>query len=585
MRTYRGDEVPEAIERSARNFSVPVLPLSGVLLLLAPLLYLWQGLIRHLSVEWSLNPQYAYGWVVPCLCLYLVWRNLHRNSAEVSRQPGPGGRADTALGLALAIGYAPTRLIQEANPEWRLVSWALAIEVIGLTCVALRLLRSAGFATSRFSLFPILFFLVAVPWPTFVEQPLIRTLTSATTAATAELLGLLGVPTLLHGSIIELGSGAIAVDEACSGIRSFQAALMIALFFGEVYRLSPARGTWCVAAGLTISLLCNFLRITVISFIVAKKAPAALATWHDPAGLSILLACFTGIWLLAFYLRPSDRTILRESKAGNSNQPRCVRFSITSAPVAMAAALLAWILVVELGTEAWYRIHEASLANAVRWHPVVSRDLPGFHELGFGEKSRQFLRFDEGLNVAWTEPDGLRWQAIFLRWNPGKVAVHLARNHTPQDCLLAAGHELVGRSDAHVVSVRGLLGGLWDGLHTEGPLTPALSPSEGERENSRQPTVVAHVADSSLELPFRHYLAGAEGGPVNVFYCLWEDRASGQSSEAEWLSYANRLRPVLAGRRNCGQRSLELAVWGAAGTREAEEAFGQLLPKIIQVEN
>src|SRR5205814_8152949 len=35
----------------------------------------------------------------------------------------------------LALLYAPTRLVQEANPEWRLVSWALALEVIGLTLV------------------------------------------------------------------------------------------------------------------------------------------------------------------------------------------------------------------------------------------------------------------------------------------------------------------------------------------------------------------------------------------------------------------------------------------------------------------
>ena len=44
------------------------------LLILLPLGYLWFCLINNLQVEWSTNPQYAYGWVVPLLCLGLLLR-------------------------------------------------------------------------------------------------------------------------------------------------------------------------------------------------------------------------------------------------------------------------------------------------------------------------------------------------------------------------------------------------------------------------------------------------------------------------------------------------------------------------------
>ena len=60
----------------------------------------------------------------------------------------------------------------------------------------------------------------------------------------------------------------------------------------------------------------------------------------------------------------------------------------------------------------------------------------------FSEKTKQLLRYDEGINGAWEEADGSQWQAIFLRWNPGRIAVHLAKSHTPEVCLTAAGHEL-----------------------------------------------------------------------------------------------------------------------------------------------
>ena len=45
------------------------------ILYLLPLAWLWFRLIDHLRVGWSVDPQYAYGWAVPFLCLYLLWRN------------------------------------------------------------------------------------------------------------------------------------------------------------------------------------------------------------------------------------------------------------------------------------------------------------------------------------------------------------------------------------------------------------------------------------------------------------------------------------------------------------------------------
>lgn len=500
-----------------------------------------------------MNPQYAFGWAVPLLCAYLVWRDLSWTGPDTARKLESGNRASfkkAVLGIALALGYAPTRLIQEANPEWRLVSWALAIEVIGLTWLMLPLvLRSPNdseFSPSRFSLsaFSFLFFLVAVPWPTMVERPVIRTLTALTAQGTAATLGLLGVPALLHGSVIEVGSGLVGIDEACSGIRSFQAALMLALFFGELYRLKLDRRLLCVLAGFGFAILFNLLRATLLALIAVRSGSNALAAWHDPAGLSILLGCFTGIWLLAMYLCPFEvPTLVRPKTKTLSRHPASTVSWAMPPHAGLSWALISWILFVEFGTESWYRLHERSMATPVRWHPVLARGSTGIHELGFTETSRRLLRFNEGLNASWREGGGLQWQAIFLRWAPGRVAVHLANNHTPEDCLTAAGHRLVAESGLHLLSVDG------------------------------------------LKLPFRCYVTRDETGPVHVFYCLWEDRAAEQFFESEWLSYGNRLRPVLAGRRNCGQRSLELALWGAANDREAEQALGQLLPKIIQIEN
>jgi hypothetical protein len=204
--------------------------------------------------------------------------------------------------------------------------------------------------------------------------------------------------------------------------------------------------------------------------------------------------------------------------------------------------LAAWLLTVEAGTELWYRSHEWRVPLATAWHVEFPRDNATFRELPLSDKTRQFLRYDAGENGTWQEGADQRWQAIFFRWNPGRIAVHLAKSHTPEVCLTAAGRELLSQAGIRAIPVHG------------------------------------------LQLPFRSYVVKDERGPLHVFYCLWEDRANAQSFRATVMTYGNRLAPVLAGRRNSGQRSLEVAVWGIADEGEAEAALGRELDKLIKLE-
>jgi hypothetical protein len=49
------------------------------------------------------------------------------------------------------------------------------------------------------------------------------------------------------------------------------------------------------------------------------------------------------------------------------------------------------------------------------------------------------------------------------------------------------------------------------------------------------------------------------------------------------LTFGNRLAPVLAGLRNPGQRSLEIAVTGVADAADAEDALREQLKKLVVV--
>jgi hypothetical protein len=158
------------------------------------------------------------------------------------------------------------------------------------------------------------------------------------------------------------------------------------------------------------------------------------------------------------------------------------------------------------------------------------------------DEARRLLRYDEGVNLAWTDDRGLNWQAIFLHWNPGGAAGRLARNHTPGDCLAAIGARPQAEGGLQLRSVHG------------------------------------------LHLPIRTYVARTERGLARIYYCLWEDRSSSRSFAPAHSTYAARLAAVREGVRNSGQRSLELAVWNAVSEQEAEESVQTVLTRIIETD-
>jgi exosortase len=517
-----------------------------------PLAFLWFVLINHLRVEWTLNPQYSYGWAVPFLCAYLIWRNFQAAECKVPlAESGKVRPSFLYFLLALfAVLYAPTRLIQEANPDWRFISWTLAVEVIGITLCVLRLsLQPSTFLTL---VFPVGFFLVAVPWPSLLEQFLIQGLTRVDARATTELLGWLGVPAVPHGNVIEVATGQVGIDEACSGIRSFQATLMISLFLGEFYRLNFSRRLLLVLGGFALSFAFNLARMSLLVWVAAHQGISAIAVWHDPAGVTILVACFFGLWGLGEWFgkkRQAEKLKLKNSceseaptRKANAeiSRPRNKTLDSTFSFSCFSVFLALWIPAVEVSIQYWYRSHETRLPAAQPWTVVWPANQSAFMKLPIPAVAREILRYDEGRSAAWQE-DGVQWQAIFLRWNPGSAAQHLAQNHTPEVCLTAAGHALTSVAGLHWFDVHG------------------------------------------LHLPFRIYRINDTPNPSYVFYCLWDDRATAQGFATASLTWGSRLAPVMAGRRNPGQRSLEMALTGNLDESQAEAAFKNQLQKIIQV--
>ncbi|MGB8167528.1 MAG: exosortase/archaeosortase family protein, partial [Chthoniobacteraceae bacterium] len=408
-----------------------------------------------------------------------------------------------------------------SNPQWTPVGWSLAIEVVGLTLLAI--VYAAGWPSLRHFAFPVCFFLVAVAWPLQWEMPLTQNLMQMLAKLAVEFLGWFGVAASSQGNLIQLDAGLVGVDEACSGVRSLHSMLMASLFLGEMQRLPIVGRVTLVVAGLAIAIFFNIVRALILVVVVLRSGLAGLASWHDPAGYSIF-AISLAVLLVLVRLFSESRPVAEPPPVVGRWRP-LPRFVLLSLGV--------WLLFTEASTEAWYRRHETPGARPFVWQVLWPDKLPSFTERPITSRVAAQLAYSEGRAGSWQEDDGSRWLMFAFRWNPGRTSTMAARVHRPEVCLPGGGQKMVAE------------------------LAPVLIP----------------IGD--MQVPFRIYHFDDRGQSLFVFFCLWENgnrdlAASGLRQEYGRVSFLERVR---SGQRNLGQQSAEIIVSGLDSADAAREAF------------
>ena len=280
-----------ATEGRTATFTLGSLPVCVLVLL-------WGYVVYRLGTLWHSNDDYAFGWFVPLLCLALFWERWKRRPARSSVRPAGG--TFFVLGM-FGLALLPGALFLEIIPNWRFAGWLFAGAAVGITFIILYFL--GGRSWSRHFAFPVIFFLIAVPWPTRLEHPLIEKMSKLNAAVSAVSANALGSPAVRHGVLIETGPGFVGVDEACSGIRSFQASVMVALFLGELFSFTILRRGMLLFSAVALAFGCNVIRTTYLVRIADLHGLAAVNLHHDQAGLAILGVTLVGLLALAWLLR------------------------------------------------------------------------------------------------------------------------------------------------------------------------------------------------------------------------------------------------------------------------------------------
>src|SRR5207237_2290024 len=214
--------------------------------------------------------------------------------------------------------------------------------------------------------------------------------------------------------------------------------------------------------------------------------------------------------------------------------------------------LFAWLVAVEIGVEAWYRMHERNTIATPAWSVRWPEDAPGYREIKTDERVRELLRFDSAHEALWRSPNSPEPNYMFFfRWNAGSGTILRARAHRPDICLPSAGWKQLGSDRVESFSI-----------------TPG------------------HTLDFP-RFTFGHIESQDASVRAHAYYCLHEDRVHAAEKDREDLysnwDLADRWRVVKDGIRNLGQQVLEVIILAPAGLDERviDQRFGEMLRNVV----
>lgn len=309
---------------------------------------LWQGLAISFAIafayatvlaklfrDWWSDENYSHGLLIPFIIGYILWTQRDKLARTPARPwLSLGGAAVLLALLALWMGVAGAELYTQR------LSLILLLSGIVVYFWGLRLLQLL--------LVPVALLFLAMPIPAIVFNRIAFPLQLFASRCAVWSMGMLGIPVLRQGNIIELkplnsfDTKKLEVVEACSGIRSLMTLVTLAVVFAYFTHLpsddgpkSGKRFGWfrsywfwraviIVGSAVPIAILTNAFRVSGTG-VLAHYYGTAIADgfFHSFSGWAVYIVAFImlfGIGMILDRFKPAQADA-RQSFERKSPEP------------------------------------------------------------------------------------------------------------------------------------------------------------------------------------------------------------------------------------------------------------------------
>ncbi len=247
-----------------------------------------ESAIRWLMSAWNEETDYEHGMLFPFVIAGLIIYKFKDLKASVS-EGSLWGLLAVLIGVVLYIASYRTLQPRIAIGGLPFILWGSALYLW-------------GWRVAKILMFPLFFFWLAVPLPSFQQATTHLQLLATSMAHHGS--GLFGVETYVEGTTVLPLKGdwkPLDIAKGCSGIRSLMALLMISAAWAFIAKMSMWKRVLLFFCAFPLAILGNALRVISI-FVIAEYGDATWAstTWHDWSGL-LLFYPFSLLLLLLIH--------------------------------------------------------------------------------------------------------------------------------------------------------------------------------------------------------------------------------------------------------------------------------------------
>ncbi len=269
-----------AVSLRSRNFPA----VAALLIPTACLLWAFWPTLVELVEQWTNNPTYSYGYLVPVFAAVLLWVRRRRLDLAALR-PSWWGLAPLTAGLLLRLFGV-----------FFYYTWFEELAL--LPCVAGLCVLVGGRAAWKWAWPSLLFLAFMIPLPYTIATMMTSPLQRLATVCSAFVMQTFGMPALAEGNTILLGEHPIDIVEACSGLRMLMVFFALATAFVMLVKRPWPDKVLLLSSAVPIALVSNIARIvlTGVLFETGVTSEVVHAFFHDAAGWLMMPFALVLLW-------------------------------------------------------------------------------------------------------------------------------------------------------------------------------------------------------------------------------------------------------------------------------------------------
>jgi exosortase len=234
----------------------------------------------ELFYSWLNRANNSHGALVPVISAFLIWKKRDKLLSTPLSSPNIGAIILIASMTIYVLAYIGALAVVS-----RLM---IVFSLIGLV---LFVLGKQFFSEIKFPLFLLLFM---VPVPDSIYGVVALPLQLFATKVSTLLIQAVGIPAYREGNIVYFAQSQLEVAEACSGLRSMMAFLMLSVLFAYMMKNQRwVKGGILVLSAVPLAILVNIIRVTGTGVLAdAYGDSVARGFLHEFSGLVVFVLGF-----------------------------------------------------------------------------------------------------------------------------------------------------------------------------------------------------------------------------------------------------------------------------------------------------